>query len=333
MIPQDKIKVLDSGDGYTMGEVATTPSHLRYLKPGTIVTLFDGVDKALDFITTKMPEPGRGDSSVSTGRDGFNSFDTYDEAMGTFRDKPESVVKFDPSEIRIKDESESGSTVDYDVTGDFIDMGRFMEGIPESVGTMHSGNARNRRINIIINLNQWAGIDHHAITHRGERILRLIDALEGGGIRCQLVGIESSQCNHVEVQIKRHDEPLTISDLAVITHPEFLRRAIFRIIEHSKTFDHGYGHARTFGESVEPEHIESTNNDEMNIFIDGNLEHIGNIDQRFDQVEKLLIWEMSKPVPEVSSIKVGYPGVYFQPNGVRAEEEIRREGIEAINAD
>lgn len=333
MVPQDTLKNVKTGQGFVVGEIASTPRDLHYLKPGCIVTLFDGVDTALDWITKELPKTGRGDSSEATGRGEFNAFDTYEDAMTTFRSKPESVVKFDPSEVRIKDESEAGSQVEYDVTGDFIDMGRFMEGIPESVGTMHNGNARNRRVNITINLNQWAGIDHKAITHRGERILRLIDALEGGGIRCQLTGIESSECDHVEVKIKHHDEPLTISDLAVITHPEFLRRAIFRIIEHSKTFEWNYGSARTFGEAVKPEHIESDNNDEMNLFIDGNLTNIPIIDRRFDEVEKLLVWEMSKPVPEVSAIKVSQSGVYFQPNGLRPESEIRREGIEAINAE
>lgn len=332
MIPQDKYKVTDQGPGYIIGEMTEKYTNLNYMVNGTIVTLFDGLDRALDFITTKMPQPKQGNSSVSTGRDGFNSFNTYEEAMTTFRNKPESVVKFDSSELRIKDESEAGSNVDYDVTGDYIDMGRYMEGIPESVGTMHMGNARNRRMRIIISLNQSAGISHEFIQHRGERVLRLVDALEAGGVRSELTGIESSECNHFEVKIKRHDEPLTISDLAVITHPEFLRRAIFRTIEHSRNYRSGYGSAIGFGQAVTPKIIESESNSEITLFIDGNFRENQRIDDRFDQVEKLLVWEMNKPTPEVSSIKVDSQGVYFETNGARAEEEVRREGQEAINA-
>ncbi len=333
MLPQDNYKVIDTGVGYTIGELTQVPESLRYMQRTQIVTLFDGLDTCLDFVAKKMPKPNRGNSSVSTGRDKFNAFATYDEAINTFRNKPESVVKFDPSELRIKDESESGSSVEYDVTGDFIDMGRYMEGIPEAVGTMHNGNARNRRVNITINLNQWAGINHEVITHRGERILRLIDALEGGGVRCQLVAIESSQCNHIEVILKKHDEPLTISDLAVVSHPEFLRRIIFRTIEHSKTWSYNYGLAREFGNSVKPQHIVSDNNDEMNIFIDSNMMQTSTVDSRFDQVEKLLVWEMSKPVPEVTAVKVSQDGVYFEPNGVRSNDEIQREGQEVIESE
>ena len=329
MIKSDEIKIVDSGSGYTIGEIKNRHPHLRYLQEGTIVTLFDGLDTALDFISKLKPV--HGSSSNNRDRGGFNAFATYDEAMETFRTTPEKVVQFDPSELRIKDNSEAGSQVDYDVTGDYIDMGRYMEGIPEVMGTMHSGNARNRRVNIIINLNQYAGIDHSVIRHRGERILRLVDALEAGGVRTMMTAIESSQCNHCEFVIKRHDEPLTISDLAVVTHPEFLRRAIFRIIENSKRFSHGYGSAYDFGHSLVPEVIEGDNNNELDILIDSNQRTIQDIDRSFDQVERLLVWEMSKPTPEVSSIKVDRNGIFFNPNGARSNSEIQQEGLEVIN--
>ena len=51
----------------------------------------------------------------------------------------------------------------------------------------------------------------------------------------------------------------------------------------------------------------------------------------FDQIERLLVWEMSKPVTEVSSIKLDRNGVWFNPTGSRSEEDIKREGQEVIN--
>jgi hypothetical protein len=329
MITPDEIKVVDSGSGYTIGEITGSHKYLTYLREGTIVTLFDGVDTALDFIGKLKAKGDR--SSARRGRDGFNSFNSFEEAMDIFRNKPEEIVKYDPSELRIKDNSEAGSQVEYDVTGDYIDMGRYMEGIPEVMGTMHSGNARNRRVNIIININQHYGIEHEVIKHRSERILRLTDALEAGGVRTMLTAIESSQCNHSEFIIKQHDEPLTISDLAIVTHPEFLRRAMFRIIEQSKTYSDGYGQALSFGRCLVPEIIEGDNNNELDILIDSNQEYTEDIDRSFDQLERLLVWEMSKPIPEVSSVKIDRNGIFFNPNGARGENEIRQEGQEVIN--
>lgn len=337
MIDQHEIKLMKSGSGYAIGKLPEKHKDLSFLEPGALVALFDGVDTMFNFMERDMARARRGmaSSEGGSGRNGeFNAFNSYEEALDTFRNHPERVVKFDPAELRIKDDSESGQRVDYDVTGDYIDMGRFMEGIPESWGSMHNGNARSRRVNILVNIGQRWNISQTDITHRGERILRLVDALEAGGVRTQITGMESNECGHTEIIIKRHDEPLTISDLAVISHPEFLRRIIFRVNEHSDTWDYGYGSAVEFGYAVEnkPELLRSGTNDEMNIFIDGNMSVISSIDETFDQLEKLLIWEMSKPVPEVDGIKVSSTGIYFNANGARSEDEIQREGREAINA-
>lgn len=333
MINQHEIKVVDQGSGFVIGEMPTQHEEFKYIKQEALVCLFDGLDTMLNFVEKLKPKYGS--SSVDRGDDGdFNAFKSYDEALDTFRNRPESVVKFDPAELRIKDESESGQTVDYDVVGDYVDMGRHMEGIPESWGSMHNGNARNRRVNIIINLNQMWNVSHDAITHRGERILRLVDALEAGGVRTQLTGVESTECGHTEVIIKRHEEVLTISDLAVVSHPEFLRRVIFRVCENSKTWDWGYGSAVNFSNTLRdhPEMLHTDSNDEMNILVDSNFYDRGTIDSHFDKLEKLLVWEMSKPVPEVDAVKVDSGGLYFEPNGARSDDEIRQEGLEAINA-
>lgn len=330
MIEQDKIRVNDVGNGYIIGETKRN-KQLKYLEDGTLYASFEGLDKLLDYAVDKMPEAKEGKSSERHSLGGFNAFATYEEAITTFRSSPEKVVQFDESELRIKDDSESGNNIEYDVVGDYIDMGRFMEGVPESMGTMHNGNARNRRVNLIINLNQIHYIKHEEITHRGERILRLVDALEAGGVRTQLTGISSNECLHVEVNLKHHDEPLTISDLAVTTHPEFLRRIAFRFCEYSKTWDWGYGSAISFSNALTPEMLEGDNVNEMNILIDSNMNSRESIDTLFDQIERLLVWEMSKPVPEVSSIKLSNDGIFFQANGSRSEAEIKREGQEVIN--
>lgn len=327
MIKDTSYQVIDTSDGVVMGEITSTPE-LDYLEKGALVVLADGLDKFLDMLVEKMPKPKKGESSVASGRDNFNAFSSYQEAMDTFRGAPEKISDFDPAEIRIRDESESGSVVDYDVTGDYIDMGRYLEGIPESWGSMHGGQARNRRATIVVNLNNSAGMGHETIKHRAERTLRLVDALEAGGIRCELKAISSTQCDHVEITIKQHAEPLTIQDLAVVTHPEFLRRALFRVKEHSKTWDWNYGWALKFGDSITPELLDNGNNDELDIFIDGDIR---NVDEQFDKLERLVQWEMSKPVPEVTSIKLDKYTLQFNPNGYRSSEEIRREGQEVIN--
>lgn len=331
MIQEQDIRVTTKGQGVVLGEHEGLNERLRYIKPGALVLRADGLDNLFEFMAEHMPTPKQSGSSSTPGGKwgGFYFFPTYEEAWGVFRNKPESVVKFDPSELRVTDESEAGRTVDYDVVGDYIDMGRYLEGVPESWGSMRNGNARNRRANLYIDLSYSGSTDNKRIIHRGERILRLVDALEAGGVRVQLTGVESTQCGHVEVVLKQHSEPLTITDLAVVSHSDFLRRIMFRVVEYSKTWQGGYGNSTLLENSIDgfPELIRPENNDEISIFIAGNLT---SVDDYFDKLERLLEWELSKPVPEVDAIRVTGWGISFSPNGYRAEQEILREGKEVI---
>lgn len=330
MIDFSTLKNKKQGEGFIVGELSAYHPTLQYLKPGTLVGQFDGVNAVLNFLEKYQAEPMRGKSSVSKGGDGgFYKFTTYKEAMDIFMNKPESIVKYDQAELQIKDVNEAGNNVEYDVTGDFIDMGRYLEGVPEVFGSMHMGNARNRRVTIIISLNQWAGMKEKDINHRSERILRLVDALENNGVRCEIRAISSTQCEHCEVIVKQYNESLVISDLAVAMHSEFLRRCMFRFKEYSTTFQSGYGSPIMFTDSItrEPSLIETELNDEIAIYI-GNDMPGSIIDQRFEQAEAILEWEISKPVPEVGSIIIDKSRLSFHGNGSRDENELIREGKE-----
>jgi hypothetical protein len=334
MIQFDELKEIDKGSGFTISELSGGSVHhkqLSYLKNGAMVAFFDGVDVALDFIAKNMDKPKKDGSSADRGSSSFNTYDTYEEALDVFRHKPETVAKFDQAELHIKDTHESGTEVDYDVTGDYIDMGRYMEGVPESVGTMHGGKSRNRRVNITVQLNQGSWVSESDINHRSERLLRLVDALEHGGVRTMVTAVDSSICGHTEIILKHHADTLTIPDIAVVTQADFKRRIIFRINEYSKTWDYGYGSPTSYRDAITPEKLQGELNDEVNIFITGGLQDTEEIDRLFDQMERLVVWELSKPIPEVSAIKLSVDGIYFEANGARGESEIQREGKEVIN--
>lgn len=338
MVNEDELTQRWKGHGYFVGEY-TKPAHpkLNYIKQGELVGYFDGIDTFLDFLNKEMGKPpkdsGYNDSLTPQHEEpSFYKFD-YDEALDIFRNHPERIAKFDETELRIKDVNESGNQVEYDVTGDYIDMGRYMEGVPESFGTLYNGNARNRRINVVVNLNQVSGTNEADINYRSERVLRLVDALELGGARCELKGVSSTQIEHVEVVIKHHEESLVINDLAVMTHSDFLRRALFRFKEYSKNMDWGYGRPFYFSERTNANDLSNDNVNEITVFIDGSLNGKDSIGKKFDQLERLLVWELSKSIPEVQAIKLDNRGVYFADNGTRDSEEIQREGREAINAE
>lgn len=272
-----------------------------------LVVVADGVDQLLDHVLKEYPIAKEGKSSGESGkfRDTgffmtntvkFHAYDTYEETLEIFRHRPQELVKFDPAEIAPRSFDESGNEVEYNVTGDFIDMGRHLEGVPESMGSMHNGKARNRRVRILVDANQYAGLDENMIIHRSERVIRLIDALEAANVRTEMKVMKVNELSYIEVTVKKFDEPLTLEDVAITTHPDWGRRVCFRINEYSPTFRISYGSSAWLQDKVES--LTSKLNDELTIYIHGSLENKVRIDQRFDELEKMVEEELSLFQPE-----------------------------------
>ena len=145
-----------------------------------------------------------------------------------------------------------------------------------------------------------AGLSEGSIRYRGERIIRLIDALESMGVRCELVVIDSGKTAHIECVVKEYESPLILEDLAVATHPEFSRRLCFRVAEYSKTYDEGYG---------DSDHLKdracgfaSKYTEELTIFIHSNL--TTGVDNSFNKLERALVSELANPMPSLSMVQV-----------------------------
>ena len=104
------------------------------------------------------------------------------------------------------------------------------------------------------------------------------------------------------------------------------------MIEYSDTFGPGYGMATLLGSTINSNSkiLHANNNEEINLFVGSSLEGLDYIGSRFDGLERLLIWEMSKPVPEVDAIKLDKYGLSFRANGMRSEADVQREGQEAV---
>lgn len=261
-----------------------------------MVVIADGVNVFLDYVSKEFPTPKQDGSSSNRGggHGSFNFFSTYEECMDVFRNKPSNLVDFDPTELDILDFNESGNDVEYNVTGDFIDIGRFLEGVPEAMGSMHNGKVRERRVRIIVNGSHASSTDHKNISKQSQRICRLIDGLEHSGFRSEVLAVQSGGSAHTEVTVKHFDEPLSIENIAVATHPEWLRRIEFRIDEWSETWTWGYGSSTLLDSKID-EMIKDNLNDEITIYFQASP--TSSRSSQFDKLEKMLEEELSEPQP------------------------------------
>lgn len=303
ILDSNTLKDVDVTNSYVVGRAIERTNILR---EDERVMLFDGVRTALNYINDNLDKPKHNGSSEHSGGHAGNTFRSYAEAMDIFLNRPSEVVKYDPTEMRPFEWAEQGNDLEYDVTGDFIDVGRVLEGVPEHFGSLHNGNPRSRRVRLVVGLAQTHYMTPREIDHRSERIVRLIDALENANIRTEFTAIDSNECSHTEITVKRFDEPLTIEDVAVVTHTEFFRRMLFRASEWSDTWRGGYGDTSVLRRNVKT--LESQLNDELSVYIDGDI-LMNNIDNHFNKLEKMLEEELSRDIPQMNLVWLNNSGI------------------------
>lgn len=309
LIDVGNIQNLNIDGNFITGRAADTN---RIVNKRTGITLASGVMTFISGIVKHYPDPKRAGSSIRRKDDGwgyrnFYYHDGWEEMIESFTRHPHDLVKFDPKELEVIDYDERGNDVDYDVVGDYIDIGRFVEGAPEVFGTLHNGNPRNRRVRIVINFGDASGVSETDLIEKSKRLIRLADSLEKTNIRTEISSIEVSETSYTEVVVKRFDEQLTLEDVAIATNPDFLRRLAFRCIEWSDTYESGYGSSSWL--SNRKELLKSTVNDELTVYIDSNIRRPANINKRFDELETQLIEEINQPIPKKSLFVVTNSGV------------------------
>lgn len=291
LIDYNTLKDIERGDGYIFGKFCDkTKTSLKYLENKELCGKFEGVDIFLNALTdTSLAKGSYGNSSRKMGKNSFNLFETYVEAMDTFKNNPSKVAGFIEKDDKILGGDSAGMGVEYDVTGDFIDMGRYVEGIPETFGNMYNGNPRSKRVNILIPAMVSWGVDHELINKRSERVKRLVDWLETNQVRCAVTVMFTNDNWHCEIVVKKFDEVFNINDIAIATHSEFFRRCQFKFGESSPVLTDGYGTSICFWHNTRLEDIiKQEYNNEFNVVIGGKLMYVDQIERNMDELEEVL---------------------------------------------
>ena len=292
MIDYSTLDNIEVGDGYIVGNRGsnTNVKGLDYLAHEELCGHFDGVNTFMEWLEANRNNGRRkyGSDSQSKGKSGFHKFESYEEAINVFKNDPASLIKFDEAEDGLHSGDSAGNTVDYDIVGDFIDMGRFVEGVPETFGFLKDGNPRSKRMRIAVYGMFSAGVNQQKINERAVRIQRLTDWLESNGIRCEITAFWSNDNWHCEVVVKKFDEIFNINDIAVASDSEFFRRAQFQFAEFSPTLNSwNYGNPRDFWIAYDrhKKQFASEYNAEYSMVVGGETYNIGGA---FDVAEKMI---------------------------------------------
>lgn len=296
LIDRNDCTVIASTPSYHIGEYKPSDHKLfNYFRKNTMVCQFNSLKAVWSAISALKWKPQQGMSSDQRDREDFYTFSSLQEALDIYSNKPQTIREFTEETITLTSEENVGKDVTFDVTGDFIDIGRFMEGVPECFGVSYNGNPSSIRVNMLINTCAVAHVSAEALAHRQKRILRLVDWLEHQGIRCRINAYESTSITHVEIMLKDFHEPLDINDIAIVSHGDFLRRVIFLINEQSQTWEYGYGNSRYFTEAMQ-KHYKAPEGDGITIFIgDQQTSDLEKIDHQFNLLRDKLTSVITEP--------------------------------------
>lgn len=154
-------------------------------------------------------------------------------------------------------------TVAFDVTGDCVDVGRFLSGEPECMMHFEQEEIQGagRVVRVRIDVAASAAVDPKDMMKRGAAALALVDCLENAGRSCEIVftcctEVGNSRIDNI-VMLKEAGAPVEMDSLAfAIAHPSSLRRIGFAAWEHENEglrdacgIPHG-----GYGKAVAPKH-------------------------------------------------------------------------------
>jgi hypothetical protein len=147
----------------------------------------------------------------------------------------------------------------YDVTGDFIDIAAYLEGVPECMGSIIPLHVMRDAVTIVVNASASSVISERSIRTRGAAITALIERLQDTHDVNLIVGINSEGTNHGEpggLEIAWHINLQNefSRDLVAfaVAHPGFLRRVYFALAEQAfhTTFCKGYGSVKELEQTL-----------------------------------------------------------------------------------
>lgn len=126
--------------------------------------------------------------------------------------------------------------IDYDVTGELLDVGRFCMGEPEHWGVWHtdlSEGPGRKHVKIVINIGASCVVDADTIIARGAVAAALVNLLELAGHRAEVTSACATASGEHKVYtyttVKKFDDTLDLDRLtAAVAHPSNVRKIQFK---------------------------------------------------------------------------------------------------------
>lgn len=180
-------------------------------------------------------------SSHERGRAGWTKGNTWEESIELMTKRPQDLYSVKEDNDLILEEDSSGNQIIYDTTGDYLDVGRFLDGEPEVFGNASEGRQAVKYLNLTISASTPWNISSSDIYKVCAQVSQLVDWLEYNNVRCRVTVLHLSECCAFETRLKDYQEVLNMNELKIGLSTEYFRRIFFVFTEYSDAYESGYG--------------------------------------------------------------------------------------------
>ncbi len=207
---------------------------------------FDTVEQWIEFLKSDLPEENSKLRNASEEQDAasrtFTKTGSLEEAIKLAEEGwPEGIERVEQLSVSLSEDLVKilhVPEVTYDVTGDQLDVGRFVNDEPEDFMRLTSAeiDLEPKILHLIFNCCASGSVGTGTMMRKGAAVVSLVDALEQHGKR---VIVDCIAYNDVMkgietlVRVKESDAPVQLANLVfTLAHPSTLRRLMFRCWEH-----------------------------------------------------------------------------------------------------
>ncbi len=223
LLPRDWAELKKDGDVYAGWVKRTLTGRDEARRPAIVAP---NIRAFVDYVSQHKPKSG---SSTYTHNENWYGTSSLDKAINLFRNKRRELLPKGFQQKYIKNVNANGIDVEFDVTGDYLDMGRYMSGEPEVFGTNINGDLTGKVVSVYINASVSASYGADDVMLGAEKLAEVINALYVSGAKVSTTFMSAEETQWIEVKLNEFGDPINPVDLIAVASPAFIRRLCFAI--------------------------------------------------------------------------------------------------------
>lgn len=248
------------------------------------------INALVDYIATHKPNRG---ASTTAGETGWYGTNSLDEALNLFKNNRQELLPKGFKQHKIKNLHSLGTDVAFDVTGDFLDVGRYLSGEPEVFGKNINGDLTGKVIRVYINASVSYSWDAEEIMLGAEKLAEVINALYLSGAKVSTTFLSAEETQWVEVKLNDFGDPIDPVDLIAVASPSFIRRLCFAVNNYHEVFQGG-----TIVDVLAKHKDILNKGEDLTVYIRPNtivaFDRDGAVDRSLNHIKEAIEWENTK---------------------------------------